>query len=51
MDAKFQYLFSPLNIGPAAVRNRMMSLSHETLFGNYTPDSVGPVCTARGAPT
>lgn len=33
MAGEFQYLFTPLKIGPVTVRNRLMSTSHATLMG------------------
>ena len=33
MASEFQYLFTPLKIGPVTVRNRLMSTSHATLMG------------------
>lgn len=37
MAGEFQYLFTPLKIGPVTVRNRLMSTSHATLMGETNP--------------
>lgn len=37
MAAQFQYLFTPLEIGPVTVRNRILITGHATAFGESNP--------------
>lgn len=38
MSGEFNYLFTPMKIGPITVRNRLMSTSHATLMGDTNPE-------------
>jgi mycofactocin system FadH/OYE family oxidoreductase 2 len=43
MSNQFQYLFTPLKIGPVTVKNRIMITAHATAYGD-----ANPVCSEPG---